>query len=308
MLTPQAKSSVKQKLPLFFIVGIILVGLVLAVFSPGSTRPKFIPQVAMIEIRGALDYSSQSLLGVSTGIDQYIKLLEQAREDPSIKAVIIVYDSPGGTVSASYDLYVAVKKLAREKVVVSYARGSMASGAYMAASPSTKIYASPSALVGSIGVYASTINVEGLLGKLGIRVYTFKSGALKDIGSPYRNMTSEEMQVMQEIIQEYFALFKNIVLEHRKNVGENVFSGRPYPPEEALKEGLIDGIMTLDEAINKTKELAGLPLTAPVYELKPQPTGLLGLLFGGSGTRTPMSVPSLIYLAMWPPPEYIVLP
>lgn len=303
-----SKHRIKQKLPLFFIFGVVIIGIILAFYSSSSTRTTLVPHVAKIEITGTLDYSSNTILGVSTSVDQYIKLLEQARQDPSVRAVIVVFDSPGGTVTASYDLYTAMKKLSSEKVVVAYARGSMASGAYMSACPSTKIYASPSALVGSIGVYTSVTSVEGLLGKLGIRVYTIKSGSLKDIGSPYRNMTSDEERIMQEIINEYFTLFKSIVLENRKNVLDEVFSGRPYAPQQALKAGLIDGIMTLDEAVNKTKELAGLPQSAPVVELKPPTPGILNILFGSTSSKIPINIPGIMYLAMWPPPNYIIVP
>ncbi|MEZ0346777.1 MAG: signal peptide peptidase SppA [Infirmifilum sp.] len=302
------KISIQKRLPLIIIITLVVVGVLLAFFSSSKSSTLLVPHVAKIKISGTIDYSSGSLLGATTSVDQYISLIDNARNDPSVKAVIIVFDSPGGTVSASYDLYNAIKKLAAKKVVVSFAQGSMASGAYMAACPSTKIYASPSALVGSIGVYTSVTSVEGLLGKLGIRVYTIKSGPLKDIGSPFRNMTAEEEKVMQEIIDEYFRLFQNIVLENRKNVNSEVFTGRPYAPQEALKMGLIDDILTLDEAINKTKELAGLPYEAPVTELKPPQPSLLSLLFGTSTSKTPLSVPSILYLAMWPPPTYIVLP
>ncbi|UNQ73956.1 signal peptide peptidase SppA [Infirmifilum sp. NZ] len=300
--------KLKRRLPLLLIIAVVVAGVALSLYYSTAPQLTLTPHVAKIVITGTLDYSASSILGATTGVEDYISLIRQAESDPTVRAVILVFDSPGGTVSASYDLYTAVKELARKKVVVSYARGTMASGAYMAACPSTRIYASPSALVGSVGVYTSVLTAEGLLDKLGVKVYTIKSGELKDIGSPYRSMSPEELRVMQEIIDEYFELFKSIVLENRGNVSNEVFTGRPYSPQQALKAGLIDGVTTLEEALNKTKELAGLPPDAPVVELTPPKPGLLTLLFGGSSSRLPLSVPSIVYLAMWPPPQYIVLP
>ncbi len=304
---PTAKRGIGGKIPLLLIAAVVVAGVLLSIFY-STQQVALTPRIAKIVITGPLSYSTPPLFGASVGVEEYIKLVKQAEDDPTVKAVILVFDSPGGTVSASYDLYTAVKSLASKKVVVSYARGTLASGAYMAACPSTRIYASPSSLIGSIGVYASVLSVEGLLGKLGVRVYTVKTGELKDIGSPYRNMTAEDLRVMQEIVDEYFRLFRSIVLEWRKNVSSGVFTGRPYGPQEALKAGLIDGITTFEEALNKTRELAGLPPYAPVVELKPPQPGLLSLLFGALGSRTPLSVPSVVYLAMWPEPQYIVLP
>lgn len=307
MAQAQASRSLRSRL-LLILIAVVVAAAALAAYFYASALLPAVNRVALIEIKGTLDYSQVSILGTTVGVEKYIELIKQAEEDPSVRAVLIVFDSPGGTVSASYDLYTAVKSLASKKVVVSYARGYMTSGAYMAACPSHRIYASPASLVGSVGAVEYVITYGGLLEKLGVRVYTVKSGSLKDIGSPFRNMTQEELEVMQSIVDEYSALFRRIVEESRGNVSEEVFTARPYAPQQALKVGLVDGVLTLEEAINRTKELAGLPPYAPVVELKPTPPSLLELLLGGGNTRAPVPIPDSLFLAMWPPPQAVVLP
>ncbi|MGC8970500.1 MAG: S49 family peptidase, partial [Conexivisphaera sp.] len=240
-----------RRLPLLIILLAVAAGVALALLRLSPPRTALVPYVAEIRINGPIDYSPQSLLGVSVGVDEYIKLIRQARNDPMARAVVLVFNSPGGTVAASYDLFEAVKELSREKVVVAYARNLMASGAYFAALPARRIYASPASLVGSVGVYTTLLSARELLGKIGVTVYTVKSGPMKDIGSPYREMSSEELRVMQGIVDEYFQLFKKSVITYRGNVSPEVFTGRPFAPQEALSAGLIDGVMSYEVALAK---------------------------------------------------------
>ncbi len=265
-------------------------------------------RVALIRVTGSISSTSGGILGAQYGVDAYIKVIDEARKDPSVKAVVLVFDSPGGEAGAAERLYYAVKKLAENKTVVAYSEGLMASGAYEAALPAREIVASPSSIVGAVGVYSVVINVHKLMDKLGVTVYTFKSGPLKDVGSPFRNMTSADMKVMQEIVDGLFQVFKKRVLMHRKNVSPEVFTGRPYTAAQAVKAGLIDKIGTLDDAVRDAKALAGLPESTPVVELRPPAPGLLDLLFGGAASRTPLVVPSQAYLAMWPPPAAVLPP
>lgn len=292
-----------RRLPLILILASVALGAALLLLRYPPAPAYLAPYVAEIKIKGAIDYSTTSLLGATVGVEEYIRLIEQAASDPSAKAVLLVFDSPGGTVAASYDLYEAVRKLAQRKPVVAYARNLMASGAYLAALPASRIYASPASMVGSVGVYTTVVSIEGLLGKLGVVTYTIKSGSMKDMGSMFRNMTETEQRVMEGIIAEYFSLFKEKVLEHRRSVSEEVFTGRPFAPREALAAGLVDGVITYEEAVNRTRELAGLPPEAPIVELKPRPPSLLELLLGvGDYRQRLLTVPQAMVLAMWPPP------
>lgn len=299
------KQKLWRRLPLILILLSIAAGI--ALFAARLPRPVTTFYVAEIRITGALDYTS-SILGATVGVDEYIRLIKQARDDPMAKAVVLVFDSPGGAVSASYDLFEAVRELSERKTVVAYARSLMASGAYLAALPAERIYASPASLVGSVGVYSSVLVAERLLDKLGISVYMIKSGSMKDIGSPYREMSEEEVKVMERIVDEYFQLFKEKVIKYRGSVHPEVFTGRPFAPQEAVAAGLIDGVFDYEEALRRARELAGLPPDAPVIELKPRPRTIFDLLLEGANVRGSFALPRLLILAMWPPPEAIVLP
>jgi len=261
--------------------------------------------VALIRIEGAIAYqtSQLSLLGSTASADDLVQLLDAALKDPLAKAVVLRVNSPGGSAAASEALYLKVRELAASKPVVAYIEEYGTSGAYMAVLPAARILAANSSIVGSVGVYTSVITYSGLLEKLGVRVYVFKSGELKDVGSSFREPSEEDKRVLQSIVDGIFELFKKRVLAHRRlaNASE-VFSGRPFLAEEAVKLGLIDGIGTLDDAVNLAREMAGLPKDAPVRELKPPSPGLLRLLLGAASLARRPVAPSVEVLAMWPPP------
>jgi len=262
-------------------------------------------RIAVIRIVGPLEFKGYSILGAVVDAKTYIELIEEALEDPSIRAVVIRVNSPGGDAAASEALYYAVKKLAENKTVVAYIEGLGASGAYEMLLPCDRIVAGESSIVGAVGVYTVVVNVEGLMEKLGVKVYVYKSGALKDLGSPFREPTSEEEEVFREIIEGMFETFKSRVLEHRGEVDGEVFTGRPFVARQALEAGLIDQVGTFDDAVEAARELAGLPKTAPVEELKPPVPTLFDLLRGGlsEGIR---AIPGYKILSMWPPPIAIL--
>ena len=281
-----------------------------AVAALALRRPAPLPAagtgyVALIRIDGAIAYqtSQLSLLGSTASADDLVQLLDAALKDPLAKAVVLRVNSPGGSAAASEALYLKVKELAASKPVVAYIEEYGTSGAYMAVLPAARILASNSSIVGSVGVYTSVITYSGLLEKLGVKVYVFKSGELKDVGSSFREPSEEDKRVLQSIVDGVFELFKKRVLAHRRlaNASE-VFSGRPFLAEEAVRLGLIDGIGTLDDAVNLAREMAGLPKDAPVRELKPPSPGLLRLLLGAASLARKPVAPSVEVLAMWPPP------
>ncbi|RLF05841.1 MAG: signal peptide peptidase SppA [Thermoprotei archaeon] len=277
--------------------------LLLATFRGPPPAPGY---VALIEVRGTLSYSQSplSLLGATADADELLKLLDEALRDDAVKAVVLRINSPGGSAAASEAIYLKVRELAASKPVVAFIEEYGTSGAYMLALPAHEIVAANSSIVGSIGVYMMVVTYSGLLDKLGIKVYIFKSGEFKDVGSPFREPTEAEKRILEEMVSEIFSLFRERVLMHRGDKVANsseVFSGRPFTAVEALKIGLIDKVGTLEDAVADAKRLAGLPEDAPVQELKPPRPGLLQLLFG-QASSTPPLIPSYEVLTMWPPP------
>ncbi len=277
----------------------------LASLISGIPPVRPIPHIAVAYIRGTIAYSGDTLLTPSVGVEDYIKLLKELAKSPQVEAVVVVIDSPGGDASASYALYKAMCYLAKRKTVVVYTPGTLTSGAYMAALPAERIIASPTAIVGSIGVVAFIPKIGGLLSKLGVRVYVLHEGKLKAVGNPFtENLTESERRVFMSIVNSTYNLFISLVKKHRPNVSSIVFNSAPYPALKALKLGLIDGIGGLEDAISVARKLAGLPSTTPVYNYrvhKPLIQQLLGAITLRE-TLTNIRLTSPRILLIWPPP------
>jgi protease IV len=189
--------------------------------------------------------------------------LQAATEDKLVRGIILRLDTPGGDVTSSDILYREVLKF-REKTgipVVALMMGVAASGGYYVASACDAVIAHPSTLTGSIGVIALFPDVEGLLSKVGVKVQVIKSGDLKDAGSPFRNLSDEEKRLFQDIIDEHYGRFLEVIHEKRKDALSledirRLADGRVYTASQALKLKLIDGVGYFDDALAKVLSLA----------------------------------------------------
>jgi protease-4 len=183
-----------------------------------------------------------------------------------VGAVVFVFNSGGGSVVATREVYESVKNLDKPKV--SYFREIAASGAYYVATGTDYIVSDPDALTGSIGVVTTITSMEGLFEKLGINVTSVTSGKHKDIGSSSRNMTDEEQAIFQGIVDEIFSEFRGVVLENRGErlnmaIFNNVTDGRVMTGRQALKAGLVDELGSKKDAIRKAADLAEIPYENP---------------------------------------------
>lgn len=195
-------------------------------------------------------------------IEGLAKQIDQAKEDSDVKAVILLVNSPGGSVTASDTIYKKVNELkqAGKKVVV-LMREVAASGGYYIASPADKIVANQGTLTGSIGVILQTVNVEGLFDKVGLKPVTFKAGKFKDLLNPTREITEEERKLIQDLMDEAYQQFLTAVADGRKIDRAKLLDladGKIYSGEMAKKAGLVDELGNLPEAIKVAKELAGV--------------------------------------------------
>ena len=183
-----------------------------------------------------------------------INYLEKAENDNTIKAVILEINSPGGTVIGSKEIADKVKSL--DKPVVSWIREVGASGAYWVASASDAIVADPLSITGSIGVVSSYLEFDKLFEKYGVTYERLVSGQFKDAGSPYKELTDEERNLLQGKIDLIHDTFVKDVSENRgKNLGKYA-TGEFFLGSEAYKLGLIDYLGGKEKAINVSKELA----------------------------------------------------
>ncbi len=197
--------------------------------------------------------------------------LEQAEKDSNIKAVILTINSPGGGITATDIIWNDLKNFKKRTniPVIAYCQDVTASGGYYLASQCDYIIASQTSLVGSIGVIMQLANVEGLFGKIGLKMNVFTSKtwdgkkSFKDIGSPTRPMTPEEQAILQGLIQNMWTRFVDVVADGRKgklsrHEVEMLADGKIYVGTDALKKKLIDATGYKEDAFKKAMELAKL--------------------------------------------------
>src|SRR6266850_7073844 len=139
--------------------------------------------------------------------------LEKAKDDRRLKAIVLRVNSPGGGVTASDQIYSEIVRFKqRQQIPVIAALGDLAaSGGYYVACSADRIVAHPTTVTGSIGVILMNLNLEGLLGKIGVRNDTYKAGEHKDLLSPFRRATPEERRIVQSILDSLHARFVAVV-------------------------------------------------------------------------------------------------
>jgi protease-4 len=233
------------------------------VLVPGEAKDK----VLMIDIDGTISAALETgfLSREKSVVARVFERLERAAADPSVKAVILRLDTPGGEVTASDIVYHEILRFKERtgRPVIGLMMSVAASGGYYIASACDVIIAHPTTLTGSIGVLSIFPSVESLMSKVGVKVAVIKSDPAKDSGSPFRDMTEDEKKLFQGIIDEYYEGFLAVVAKGRKGrIPEaelrTIADGRVYTAPQALKLGLIDAVGYFEDAFAKARELAGL--------------------------------------------------
>ena len=191
-----------------------------------------------------------------------VRQFKKFGKDESIKAIVLRVNTPGGGVAASQEMYEIVKRTrdAGKPVIVSM--GSIAaSGGYYVSCGSSYIVSNPGTLTGSIGVIISLMNFRNLAEKIGIEDNTIKSGDLKDAGNPLRKMNTKDSLYFQEIIDNSFQQFFEVVATERKIDREKlkeIATGRVFTGLQAKGLGLVDELGTFEDAIRIAAERVGI--------------------------------------------------
>jgi protease-4 len=222
-------------------------------------------KIAIIPVTGVIsDKSVEGLGGTRPSmVQELVAQLNKAARDPSVKSAVLVIDSPGGTVTASDIAYRELMKF-RKRTGVKIVTAMMdlaASGGYYVAAATDRIVAHPTTVTGSIGVIFVRPNIVGLMEKIGARAVVTKSGAYKDMGSPFREPTEEEDRLFRSIIDEYHGRFVAVVAEGRGMDPETVrkiADGRVLTGEQALGLGLVDRVGYLADAVEEARGIAGV--------------------------------------------------
>ena len=233
-------------------------------------------KIAVISVDGVITSHDDDESGNNL-VDVVKAELEAAKKDSSVRAVILKVDSPGGEVMAADDIYRAIKKFQStcDKPVVCSMGSLAASGGYYISAPCRWIVANELTLTGSIGVIMETVNYRGLMDKIGVEPYVFKSGKYKDMLSGMREtneIPAGEHDLVQDLITETYGKFKGVVTSgrnaaHEKNKDEgqpladdwaNYADGRVLSGDQALKLGLVDELGDFQDAVDRTEKIAGL--------------------------------------------------
>ena len=208
--------------------------------------------------------------GVITEDRRLTKALEKLADDSQVRAVMVVIDSPGGSVAGGESLHGALVRIAAKKPVVSVMGGVAASAGYMIAVPATRIFAREATLTGSIGVLMETREISGFLGKVGVTTDAIISGPMKDQPSFVKPMSPAGRAVLQGLVTEMYDLFVAMVATGRHMTVEQVrelADGRVYTGRQALKLGLVDAIGGEKEARAWLASDKGIPETVPAEDV-----------------------------------------
>jgi protease-4 len=241
-------------------------------YGEGEVKAVRIPVTGVIMHGG-----EETLLGATADmVESILQQIRAARNDESVRAIILEVDSPGGGVTASDEIYAALQafKASDEKRIITvFIRDLAASGGYYVAVAGDWLVAEPTSVIGSIGVIMQSLNMKGLSEKIGVRDVTIKSGANKDLLNPFEEVSPEQRALLQRMIDAMYERFLGLVQEARPIEAEKLrglADGRIFVSEEALEHQLIDQIGYWDDVLAKTAELLGETSVRVVrYDQKP---------------------------------------
>lgn len=272
-----------------FILGLALIGVSFTTSLAESIEKKRYDEVFVegekdatdkilcIPVSGIIMRGYSDFWGISRRenlVDSVLDALKYAQTDSHVKALILKVNSPGGGITECDEIHKEIIRFKEKNpgvLLVVFIDALGASGGYYISAPADRIIAAPTSLTGSIGVIIDLLNIEGLYGKLGLKDVVFKSGPKKDMGSATREITDEEKEIFQGIINEMYQRFVKVVDDGRKNLDEaqvlKLADGRIYTGNQALQNGLVDELGDFQNTIEVTKKLAHLT-RARVIEYK----------------------------------------
>jgi protease-4 len=228
---------------------LVTVWILMAVMEDGALPGG--PRVAIVEVEGVIVES-----------DSLVRELREHAENPSVRAVVVRVNSPGGVVGPTQEIFSAIGRVRKAKKPVVASLGAVAaSGGYYLAAAADRIYANPGTLTGSIGVVMQMANLEGLLKKVGVDYVVVKAGQYKDLGNLSRPMTPEERAVLQALLDDVYGQFVGAVAEGRgldRGTVLRLADGRIYSGHQAHALRMVDELGGFEDAIEAAGRLAGI--------------------------------------------------
>jgi protease-4 len=271
-----------------FLLVFVLTAFLLSYFGGGQSGAGLWSEaVGVIEVRGVINDA-----------DKIIDSIRRFAKADHVRAVVLRVESPGGGVTPSQEIYRELTRLREKKPVIASLGGVAASGGYYIASACSTIVANPGTITGSIGVIMETVNMQGLLEKLGVKGVVIKAGTYKDLGSPLRDMSPEERRILGTLLDDVHRQFIAAVATGRHMDEAKIqplADGRVYSGEQALRLGLVDQLGNFQDAITLAAQKAGIAGEPQVIRAQQQKRAwwqrLLSLWLGeelwgeGSGLR-----------------------
>jgi len=281
----EVKDEIKEKLKLGKYDKIDFIS-INSYFKAGGYKKLSGEKIALIYAQGAIIDGSGADGQIASA--DYIKLIRKARLDKTIKAIVFRVNSGGGSALASETIWRELTLAKKEKPVVVSFGDVAASGGYYISCAADSIFASPTTITGSIGVFGIIPNMEGFFkNKLGVTFDGVKTGPYADLGAIYRPMNENEKKFVQQSIDEIYISFKQRVADGRKRSVEFVDSiaqGRVWSGNRAIDNGLIDKFGGLQDAIDCAVRMAKIK----DYRLReyPEVQNVFDRLFGSSKDNT----------------------
>jgi protease IV len=236
--------------------------------------------VGVLQIDGVIDDSRDVLAE-----------LKRLKEMPWVKAIVVRIDSPGGAVAPTQEIFEEIQRFKKQKPMIASMGGIATSGGYYIAAACDKIVANPGTLTGSIGVIMQLSNIEELMKKVGVKGVNVKSGANKDLGSPFQTMSPEGRQILQGLVDDVHSQFVSAVAKGRglnEAQVRKLADGRVYSGSQAKELGLIDQFGTLEDAVELAAKRAGLEGEPAIYYSHPEQERWWERIFTGVfGIRLP---------------------
>jgi protease-4 len=228
------------------------------------------------------------LFSSSVGSTTMVEAIREAEDDPTVKAIVLRVDSPGGSALASDLIWHKLKRC--KKPVVASMGDVAASGGYYITMSAKKVFAEPGTLTGSIGVLGGKIVIGGLVDWAGVKTETLARGKNAGMDSMYHPFSDSEKKAITATMQDVYDQFLDKALAGRQANGIKMdkarlltlAGGRIWTGRLAKESGLVDALGTLEEAIAEAKTMAKLPAGEDVeYLILPEPTSPLDRLLEG---------------------------
>ncbi len=276
----------------YWIIGLIVFIIIISIIPWENALPSG-PKVGIVEINMPITNSKKA-------VDD----LNYFNRKSNIVAIVVRLETPGGGVAASQEIYEKVRKISKfsDKPIIASMGGVAASGGYYIALGADTIMANPGTATGSIGVIMSYPIIGKMMDKIGIQYETIKSGTLKDSGSPFRNITSEERKYFQGLIDDLHGQFLSVVAKERNipmDQAAELANGQVYSGKQAVENGLIDMLGTFEDAVLLAAREAGYVEEPEIVYPPEEKKGLLDMLFGDIFQSSPIG-----NLFLFPTPEY----